>query len=347
MRKTLLLAFVLLCQAIAPAHAFDPSRYGSPIFANPQVDKLLAQGGGTITPLTVYRASYPGVNFSDTVQAVLDVPAGAQQENLSAFGAYMRTKSGGSGNPDHGGNAVGHFATGFIDADNSAMWGVNTLITDNSSRTVASGGTGRIAIGAELDFNVMRTTTQLIGVSVGGNSNAQPANANAFLVNTLGNGNKWGTGFWSLDGAATQGLVLGALSASGTNVGSQLLWLQSYDASGTKRVGQIQQSGSYMVVQDFAGQSWSGLLVRKGDVSLDGGQSIRINNQAVLGSRQGGWTQGTGTPNLGAFNADYVPTFSATYTQGEMQALQTQLLSAQRRVLAVENAMRSHGLIGN
>lgn len=53
-----------------------------------------------------------------------------------------------------------------------------------------------------------------------------------------------------------------------------------------------------------------------------------INGSQVVGPRATGWTAGTGTPNKGAFAAD-----TATATQ------------AAQRVLALEQAMRTHGLI--
>ncbi|MDH2310392.1 hypothetical protein [Methylobacterium brachiatum] len=346
MRKVFLLASALLCRAILPAHAFDPLHYGSPIFASPQIETLFVQGGGMIAPLTIYRASYPGVNFSDSIQVVLDVPAGATQENLSVFGAYMRTKSGNAKNNGAAGNAIGHFATGFIDADNSAMWGVNTLITDNSSRTAASGGSGRVAIGAELDFNIMRPTTELIGASIGGNSLAQPTNANGFLVNSLGAGIRWGTGFWVLDGTADRGLVLGASAVSGTNKVGIPIWLQAFDSNGTKRTGVIRQDGGFITMADITQGTWPGVRIWQGDISLDAGHGIIVNGKTVLSGRQDGWTQGTGTPNLGGFAADYTQTISETYSQAQVQRLQDQLLATQQRVLALENALRAHGLIG-
>lgn len=344
MRKTLLLAFALLCQAIAPAHAFDPSRYGSPIFASPQVNKLFVQGGGAIQPKAIYESAFPNVTFSDTSQSVLDVAPGDQRDNLSAVAGYVRTRSGGAGFVGKG-NAVALFGNMQIAADNSAAWGVNTLCTDNTSRATFN-GTGRICIGAELDFNIMSPNTQVIGVSVGGNSLVQPTTANGFVVNVLGTGMRWGTGFWVLDGTADRGLVLGASAASGTNKTGIPIWLQAFDSNGTKRTGVIRQDGGFVTMADITQGAWPGLKIQQGDISLDAGHGIVVNGKTVLSGRQGGWTQGTGTPNLGGFTADYTQTMGATYSQAQVQALQNQLLATQQRVLALENAMRAHGLIG-
>lgn len=58
------------------------------------------------------------------------------------------------------------------------------------------------------------------------------------------------------------------------------------------------------------------------------GGFYKYNGVQVLGPRATGWTAGTGTPNKGAFAAD-----TATAAQ------------AAQRVLAIEQALRTHGLI--
>ncbi|XZN93231.1 MAG: hypothetical protein ACM65M_10580 [Microcoleus sp.] len=56
--------------------------------------------------------------------------------------------------------------------------------------------------------------------------------------------------------------------------------------------------------------------------------NFQVSGLQVVGARQTGWTPGTGTPNKGAFSAD-----TAT------------LLSTAQRLLAVEQSLRTHGLI--
>lgn len=73
--------------------------------------------------------------------------------------------------------------------------------------------------------------------------------------------------------------------------------------------------------------------------------SLSINGVKVLGQQQTGWTPGTGTPNLGAFNANQAFTVGAAYSQAEIQALATALVAERQRTLALEQAMRTHGLI--
>lgn len=73
--------------------------------------------------------------------------------------------------------------------------------------------------------------------------------------------------------------------------------------------------------------------------------SYKVSGLQVVGARQTGWTASTGTPNKGAFNADLAFTVSATYTQSEIQAIASALTAERQRTKALEDAMRTHGLI--
>jgi hypothetical protein len=73
--------------------------------------------------------------------------------------------------------------------------------------------------------------------------------------------------------------------------------------------------------------------------------SYSVGGTKVIGARQTGWTAATGTALLGAFNANQSYTVGATYTQSEVAALATGLQQARQRILALETALRLHGLI--
>ncbi|AUZ69928.1 MULTISPECIES: hypothetical protein [Citrobacter freundii complex] len=79
--------------------------------------------------------------------------------------------------------------------------------------------------------------------------------------------------------------------------------------------------------------------------SLGVATSFSIDGVKVLGPKQTGWTAGTGSPNLGVFNADQSFTVGAAYSQTEVQAIATELIAARKRILALEQALRTHGLI--
>lgn len=78
---------------------------------------------------------------------------------------------------------------------------------------------------------------------------------------------------------------------------------------------------------------------------LDVKTSYAVNGTEVVGTRKTGWTAATGTPYRGAFNADPVMPVGATYSQSEVQAIANNLLATLRRLKALEDDMRSHGLI--
>ncbi len=73
--------------------------------------------------------------------------------------------------------------------------------------------------------------------------------------------------------------------------------------------------------------------------------SFSIDGVKVLGPQQSGWTAGGGTANLGSFNADLSFTVGAAYSQSEVQTIANELVAARQRILALEQAMRTHGLI--
>jgi len=73
--------------------------------------------------------------------------------------------------------------------------------------------------------------------------------------------------------------------------------------------------------------------------------AFSINGTKVLGGRNLGWTAATGTALKGAFNADQAYVISGTYNASEIQALRDGLTQARQRMKALEDALRSHGLI--
>ncbi|AKL13272.1 TPA: phage tail protein [Kluyvera intermedia] len=70
-----------------------------------------------------------------------------------------------------------------------------------------------------------------------------------------------------------------------------------------------------------------------------------INGTQVVGPRASGWTAATGTALLGAFNSSATYSVSATYTQAEITAIATGLVQARQRIKALEDMLRTHGLM--
>lgn len=78
---------------------------------------------------------------------------------------------------------------------------------------------------------------------------------------------------------------------------------------------------------------------------IDVSTSYSVNGNKVVGSRVTGFTSATGTAFKGSFNANQSYSFSADYTQSEIQTLANGLVEARQRIKALEDALRSHGLI--
>lgn len=78
---------------------------------------------------------------------------------------------------------------------------------------------------------------------------------------------------------------------------------------------------------------------------IDVSASYSVNGTKVVGTRVTGFTSATGTSLKGSFNANQSYSFSADYTRSEMQTLASGLVEARQRIKALEDALRSHGLI--
>lgn len=73
--------------------------------------------------------------------------------------------------------------------------------------------------------------------------------------------------------------------------------------------------------------------------------SYKVLGIQVVGARQTGWTAASGTALKTSFNADATWTIGTTYSQSEIQAVTASLSATRKRVKALEDAMRAHGLI--
>ncbi|HBC5915853.1 TPA: phage tail protein [Proteus mirabilis] len=78
---------------------------------------------------------------------------------------------------------------------------------------------------------------------------------------------------------------------------------------------------------------------------IDVSTSYSVNGTKVVGTRVTGFTSATGTALKGSFNANQSYSFSSDYTQSEIQTLANGLVEARQRIKALEDALRSHGLI--
>ena len=288
----------------------------------------------TLTSNAVYDSMYPAITHYDALHGVTEVSDTSDIHHATGVSGYISVD-------DSAVNGVALFGAGRATVNSAAVWGINTLVQDAVSRTAGT-ATGRRLTG-ELDYNVMNPDTQVIGLSVGGNSLAQSTNAVGYIVNVMGVGYKWTTGFFSQDGAATNGLALGALATSGTNVDSQNLILSYFNGAGVKKSLTIYAETNALVI----GNNDTDLTVNiNGYVQSASGKGFSVGTNLVVSNRVTGFTQMTGTATKTALATYGAGTASAGYVQAELQAVMNALQEVSRRLKAHEDAMFSHGLIG-
>ncbi|ENI7063062.1 phage tail protein [Proteus mirabilis] len=122
------------------------------------------------------------------------------------------------------------------------------------------------------------------------------------------------------------------------------------------RVLNVEQDidGLKIKIQDLDGQiseikadcvSLSKTEKQKLSSPIDVSTSYSVNGTKVVGDRVTGFTSATGTSLKGSFNANQSYSFSADYTQSEIQTLANGLVEARQRIKALEDALRTHGLI--
>ncbi|CAI1024342.1 coiled-coil domain-containing protein [Serratia ficaria] len=104
----------------------------------------------------------------------------------------------------------------------------------------------------------------------------------------------------------------------------------------------VQATGGSLLVGNVATPTADKLQVG-GSVNVS--SSYKIAGTQVVGARRTGWTASVGSVWLGAFDSDAAFPVGVTYSQAEVQTIANALLSARRRIRALEEALRGHGLI--
>lgn len=144
--------------------------------------------------------------------------------------------------------------------------------------------------------------------------------------------------------SAISGLSVRVATAEGdiTLLQADVSTLQTNVSSLTTRVTSAE--GDITTIQsDYV--SKSSLTSQSLASPLNVASSYSVGGVKVIGTRVTGWTATTGTALFGAFNANQAYTVGATYSQAEVQAIATGLDQARKRIKALEDSMRGHGLI--
>lgn len=278
---------------------------------------------GSETPNSIYNAIFPSVAHYDAVNGVVQVAAGSNIEHATGIAGYAINND---ASPT---NAVGLFGCAIAAVDNAHVWGINTLVQDAPTRTAGT-GVGRI-LGNEFDYNVMNPATEVVGLSVGGNSLVQPTgNCVGYIANSLGTNIRWGIGYWAMDNACTTAFYAGLSLPAAANVSSQPVKFKSHNAANVAVEHALQSvSGDYFFISSTS--AVFNFKVVNGDILVDAGRSFIVDGQGVVGGRRTGYTNAmTGTAN----RATAYDTSTIT------------LVQLAERVKALQDDLTSHGMIG-
>ncbi|MVA44700.1 hypothetical protein GOZ83_06335 [Agrobacterium vitis] len=189
----------------------------------------------------IYAPQVPaGYYYADGIRSVMEVSDDSTVTHTSAFGAYYINKSvqGGSGGTEA--NAVGYFSLGIAAVNNSATWGLNTCLNDNTVNGLAT-LVGRKLIGWEGDFQVNGAST-IQGAALIIQGDGTPAGANGItLSHQTTTTARWQRAFVTGDGSCSvAAMVVGANQVSGSNIGSQPVLFNYFNASGIEYQQKIQ-----------------------------------------------------------------------------------------------------------
>ena len=122
---------------------------------------------------------------------------------------------------------------GVCAVNNCSTWGLDTILTDNEGQTLSS-GTGRNLYN-ETDYNVTSPNTT-IGFLIGGTWLAQPTSATGPTVLKPSGTGQWQYAFGTGNGATPNAFHVGASATSGTNVSSQNIEFDFFDAGGAAKL---------------------------------------------------------------------------------------------------------------
>ncbi|MCF1492506.1 hypothetical protein GOZ83_05300 [Agrobacterium vitis] len=183
----------------------------------------------------IYSPQVPaGYYYADGIRSVMEVSDDSTVTHTSAFGAYYINKSvqGSTGGAEA--NAVGYFSLGIAAVNNSATWGLNTALNDNTVNGLAT-LVGRKLIGWEGDFQVNGASI-IQGAALIIQGDGTPAGANGITFShQVSTTARWQRAFVTGDGSCSvAAMVIGANAVSGANVRSQSILFNYFNASGVE-----------------------------------------------------------------------------------------------------------------
>lgn len=136
-----------------------------------------------------------------------------------------------------------------------------------------------------------------------------------------------------------------AYTAEGTANNAQETATGAQDTAEAAQQGVADLSGRVTTLEsDSVSTSTPGLQSLLGAFGI--ADYLEVDGEKVVGPRQTGWTNNTGTATKGGAGNLALPV-GATYSQAEMQAIASAVVANRQLLTAVINALFSHGLIGS
>jgi hypothetical protein len=191
------------------------------VFTNTQMNQPTTFIVGSINLQTEYQAEQGGNFTTDAVAAGIGVPSASTVYGANAVAGYVNNDS-----------PLTNAVAGYFQARASTtakIWGLNPLVDD--------GGFAANIQGIEVDINSTNGGSSVSGVSVVGVLSGAHSASYAFVVQVHGSPFEWA--FNSQEGAAVNGLTLGATSSAANSVGQPIL-LYVRDASANLQLVVIQ-----------------------------------------------------------------------------------------------------------
>jgi hypothetical protein len=152
-------------------------------------------------------------------------------------------------------------------------------------------------------------------------------------------------------GEMAYGLSINNVIYNGTYSGGRMVFSTTgagtWDGTKGYYLSNARNSDGSSTGQPMVKMGNKGALGSDGTFNLFDGTSgaYKIGGSQVIGPRETGWTASTGVSNKGAHATYAGQTVSAGYVQAEAQATDDAAKANSQRIKAIEDAMRTHGLI--
>lgn len=260
------------------------SIFASGIIGNnttPTLDGAIAdfQNDPNTTAFSIY--GYPkltplGYDFFETVRSVINLNNAATVQGGAAYGAYGINNAVQGVGPNSK-NLVGYFSVVADGVNGAASWGGNFSCGDAAVNGVAT-LSGRICVGQELDFTANGASI-FAGLTLEMQGPGTPSNANGIQIDVIpGSVAKWTYGYIVNDGAALTGMLIGALSPSGSNILSQPLLFNYFNSGGTESSMKVEATDDELLLFSLEQPDGIGFGTGSGNVNIQAvGSDANVN----------------------------------------------------------------------